>query len=198
MRRLLLVTLLALAGCTATEPGTPTAGETTAEQGTTTSTATTTTTPTTTRTAKPRPRAVDMTAVDICAVLTQLPRAPFGLDDRAPVGGESGAFPGSQDCFTSGIDNNLGLSLVAVVDQGAAEYVDGANADVAEADVEGFTLYVLTPPDPGSCFGALDVNDGQMLYVNYGVSIAGEQPVTPQATLCERVPQIAVAALDLL
>jgi hypothetical protein len=139
-----------------------------------------------------------MGAVDICAVVAALPRAPFGLDDRAPVGGESGAFPGSRDCATSGVDANLGLSLVAVVDQGAAGYVDGADAEVTEADVNGFTLHVLTPPNPASCFGALDVNDGQMLYVNYGVSIAGEQPVTPQATLCERVPRIAAAALDLL
>lgn len=185
MRRLLLVTGLLLAGCTATEPGTPT--ETTSEP--TTTTTITTTTP-------DRPRVLDMAAVDVCGLVGSLPLATFGLDQgRAPTGGESSSFPGSQDCFANGIAANLGLTLVAVVDQGAAEYIDGANAEVSESDVEGFPLYILKPPAPDSCFGALDVADGQMLYVNYGLSAPGSEPVTPQETLCERVPQIAAAAL---
>ncbi len=194
MRRLLLVTgLLLAAGCTATENGNPTAGE----EPTTTTTTTTSTTQETTTT-QSRPRDIDMAGVDICGLVTSLPLPTFGLDQRPPTGGESTSFPGSQDCFANGIQANLGLTLVAVVDQGAAEYVDGANAEVTETEVDGFPLYVLKPPVPDSCFGALDVADGQMLYVNYGLSAPGTQPMTPQATLCERVPQIAAAAITLL
>lgn len=193
MRRLLLVTGLLLAGCTATETGTPTTGDATTTEPTTTTTTTTTTA------AQARPRDIDMAGVDVCGLVGSLPLATFGLDQgRPPTGGESTSFPGSQDCFANGIAANLGLTLVAVVDEGAAEYADGANAEVTETEVDGFPLYVLEPPVPDSCFGALDVADGQMLYVNYGLSAPGTEPVTPQGTLCERVPQIAAAALGSL
>lgn len=189
MRRLLLVTgLLLAAGCTATENGTPTATGTPATGEQTTTTTTTTTT-------QARPRDIDMAGVDVCGLVASLPLATFGLDQRPPTGGESSRFPGSQDCFANGIEANLGLTLAAVVDQGATEYIDGANAEVSETEVDGFPLYVLKPRTPDSCFGALDVADGQMLYVNYGLSAPGAEPVTPQETLCERVPQIAAAAL---
>jgi hypothetical protein len=187
MRRLLLVTgLLLAAGCTASETGTPTTG----------AQATTTTTTTTTTETQTRPRDIDMTGVDVCGLVTALPLATFGLDQRPPTGGESTSFPGSQDCFANGIGANLGLTLVAVVDEGAPDYVEGANAEVSETEVDGFALHVLKPPVPDSCFGAVDVADGQMLYVNYGLSAPGSEPVTPQETLCERVPQIVAAALN--
>jgi hypothetical protein len=188
MRRLLLVTgLLLAAGCTAAEQGTATGGQTT--------TTTTTTTTTETRT---HPREINLTNVDVCELVGSLPLGTFGLDERPPTGGESSSFPGSQDCFANGIAANLGLTLVAVVDEGAADYAGSANAEVSETEVDGFPLYVLTPQVPDSCFGALDVADGQMLYINYGLSAPAEQPVTPQATLCARVPEIAAAAITLL
>jgi len=194
MRRLLVVLGLLLAGCTATEPGSPTAGDQPSETNTTATEAPTTTT----TTAAKRPKNIDMAAVDVCKVLSALPLATYGLDtDRPPLGGESDVFPGSKDCFANGLQSRLGLTLVAVVDQGAPEYADGANAQVKvdRTDVDGFALYVLTPPDPNSCFGVLDVNDGQMLDINYGIVSSGSQPATPQATLCQRVPEIAKAAL---
>jgi hypothetical protein len=139
-----------------------------------------------------------MATVDICAVFSALPLATYGLDtDRPPLGGDSDVFPGSKDCFANGLQSRLGLTLVAVVNQGAAEYANGANSQVKvdRTDVDGFALYVLTPPDPNSCFGVLDVNDGQLLDINYGIVSSGSQPATPQATLCQRVPEIAKAAL---
>ncbi|MFC4858865.1 DUF3558 family protein [Actinophytocola glycyrrhizae] len=191
MRRLLLVTGLLLAGCTATESGSPTG---TATGGTTAPTTTTTTTTTTTEVS--RPRDIDLAGADLCGVVAALPLGTFGLDqDRPPTGGDSTSFPGSRDCFANGIGANLGLTLVAVLDQGAAEYVEGADAEVTESEVDGFPLHVLKPTAPDSCFGAVDVADGQMLFVNYGLSAPGTEPVTPQATLCERVPRIAAAAL---
>ena len=184
------MTGLVLAGCTTGEAGTPTAGD----EPTTTTTATTTST--TTTEAATRPRDIDMAGVDVCELVASLPLATFGLDqDRPPTGGDSTFFPGSKDCFANGIEANLGLTLTAVVDQGAKEYAESAGADTTETEVDGFPLYVVKAPAPDSCFGLLDVADGQMLYINYGLSAPGGEPVTPQDTLCTRVPQIAKAAL---
>lgn len=191
MRRLLVPLLaLLLAGCATTSPGTPTAGNRVTE------TTTTASDPSTTTSAN-RPRNIDLAAVDVCQVVTALPRATYGLDTaRPPLPGDSSTFPGSKDCFANGVQQNLSLLVVAVVDTGVPEYLDGANASIDQADANGFPLYVLTTrASPDSCFGALDVNDGQMLFINYGLATPGGQPATPQPTLCQRVPDIARAAL---
>jgi hypothetical protein len=194
MRRLLVPALaLLLAGCTTTSRGAPTAGD---RPPKTTSSPDTTTTTTTVD----RPRNIDLAAVDICQVVGGLPRATYGLDtDRPPLAGESSIFPGSKDCFAGGIQQNLSLLVVAVATTGTTEYLDGANAEINQTDANGFPLFVLTtPPSPDSCFGAVDVNDGQMLFINYGMAAPGTEPATPQTTLCQRIPDIARAAVALL
>jgi Protein of unknown function (DUF3558) len=197
MRRLIVLGCLLLAGCTTADPGTPTAGDQPHE--TTTATSTPTSAPTTTPSAVHRPRNIDVSAIDICAVVTGL-RANLGLDtDRPPLAGDSGLFPGSKDCFNLGTEANLALTLVAVVNRGATQYLDGANAKIDQTDASGFPLYVLTTPrSPQSCFGVLDVNDGQMIFINFGVASADSPPDTPQTTLCQRVSDIAKAAVALL
>jgi hypothetical protein len=197
MRRLIVFACLLLAGCTTADPGTPTVSD---QPGGTTTNEATTTAATTTTTAVTRPRNIDLTAVDVCQVVTGLPRPDLGLDtDRPPLADDSSLFPGSKECFNNGTAANLALTLVGVVHQGAKEYLDGANAEVHETDVGGFPLYVLTTEaSPGSCFGVLDVDDGQMLFVNYGLASPSSEPVTPQDTLCRRVQDIARAALPLL
>jgi Protein of unknown function (DUF3558) len=198
MRRLLVLVGLLLAGCTTTQPGTPTAGDRPTQPSSTTTETTTTTT--TTSVAPARPRNIDLAAVDVCAVVSALPRADLGLDtDRPPLAGDSDLFPGSKDCFANGIQHNLSLLMIAVTSQGAAEFLDGANAEINQTDASGFPLYVLTTQaSPDTCFGVLDVNDGQMLYFSYGLAAPGTEPVTPQTTLCQRVPDIARAALSRL
>lgn len=199
MRRLLVVAAgLLLVGCTTNEAGSPTAQHTTT---TTTRTAapTTTTTEATTTTTRPRPKAIDLAGVDVCQLIGKLPLGDYGLDPaRPPTGGPSSAFPGAQDCFANGPAANLGLTIVAVVDQGAGEYLDGAQGDVEEAAAKGFPTYVVKTSDQAACFGVVDVNEGQLLFLNYGLNIAGEEPVTPQATLCDRIPTIAAAAITQL
>jgi len=130
-------------------------------------------------------------------VLAGLPLADLGLDtDRPPLAGDSSLFPGSKDCFANGLQQNVALLVVAVVNQGVAEYLDGANAEVQQSDANGFPLYVLTTQaSPDTCFGVLDVNDGQMLFINYGHGDTEPGQGVPQATLCQRVPDIARAAL---
>jgi len=188
MRRLLSVVALLLAGCTTTDPGSPTAGSSP------TSTESSATATTTSPAGATRPRNVDVAAVDICGLVGSLPRGDFGLDtDRPPTGGDSSLFPGSKDCFANGIQNNLGLLVVAVVDEGAAEFAESANAEVDQTEAGGFPLYILTPPNPGNCVGMLDVNDGQMIYFSYAVGSSDSGPSTPQAALCLRIPDIAMA-----
>jgi hypothetical protein len=37
-----------------------------------------------------------------------------------------------------------------------------------------------------------------MLFINYGMAAPGTEPATPQTTLCQRIPDIARAAVALL
>jgi hypothetical protein len=190
MRRLLVLLFLLLTACTTTTPGSP-AG---------TSGAPATTTPATGSSTQPggdRPKDIDLAAVDLCAVVAALPRADFGLDtDRLPLAGDSSIFPGSKDCFAQGLRTNLALLVVAVLDEGAPGFVETANAKSDRTDALGFPLYLLTnPASSDSCFGALDVKDGQMLYLSYGLAAPDTEPKTPQTTLCQRVPDLARAVL---
>lgn len=193
-----LVALLLVAGCSRAESGEPTAGDEPVTTETETATATETEPPTDEPTAPSvnRPRDVDLAAVDICQVVGTLPLRDYGLDgDRPPVGGNSSLFPGSKDCFAGGIQNNLSLTLVAVTTEGADSFVDSANAEAAASSAAGFPLTVLKPRNPANCFGVVDVADGQFLYLAYGLGSPGQQPATPQTTLCSAVPTIATAAI---
>lgn len=199
--RIVLASLLLVAGCSSAEPGEPTAGDAT----TTTTTEPTTDEPTETSestetgTSVDRPREIDLKAVDICKVVGELPLKSYGLDgDRPPLGGDSTIFPGSKDCFAGGIEKNLSLTLVAVTDESAESFVESANADVTSGEAAGFPLSVLKPAQPANCFGVLDVHDGQFIYVAYGLGSPAEQPVTPQDQLCEAVTTIATATIGAL
>lgn len=131
-------------------------------------------------------------------MLKKVPVRKYGLDGRAPVGGTSSLFPGSRDCFSGGIDHNLSLTLVAVRDQGAGEFTETANAQVTQFDAEGFPLYVLRNDSTWSCFGVLDVHDGQFVWIGYGMGNPSGRPVTPLDTLCKTVPLIAASTVSAL
>lgn len=196
-----IVSLLIVSGCATVESGSPVAKDP-PSTGNTVPTETTEA-PVTTEPETPsvnRPKPVDLTTIDICQVVGKLPLRDYELDgDRPPIGGESSIFPGSKDCFAGGITNNVSLLVVAVTSQGAQSFVDGANvAGKADSVVAGYPLTVLTPGNPDSCFGVLDVHDGQMLYLSYGLSSPTQQPVTPQPELCRTVPKIAEAAVGVL
>lgn len=192
----------AVAGCSAAEPGTPVAGVTvTGEQPTEPEPPAEPTASSPGQTPSvDRPKPIDLTTVDVCQVLAGLPLADYGLDtDRPPLAGDSSLFPGAKDCFANGITNNVSLLMVAVTDQGAAEFAEFANvAGKTETVAAGYPLTVLTPQAPASCLGVLDVNDGQMLYLSYALANPNDQPVTPQAQLCAAVPTIAAAAVGAL
>jgi hypothetical protein len=188
-----IAAMLVLAGCSGTETGTPVAGDTT-------TTSSTTTTTTGSEPGDTRPKEIDMATLDVCGLVSKLPVQQFGIAaDRPPVGGDSSIFPGSKDCYTNDIQANLGLTLVAVATEGAEDYAASvSNAEVLEKEAAGYEVWVLKPTDPSGCLGAVDVNKGQLLFINYGQSRPGDQPVTPQDQLCAKVPEIAAAALGVL
>ena len=189
-----------LAACSNAESGTPRAGDTTkATKPTKTTGDESSESPTSTKPSVDRPKPLDIASIDICQVLAAVPPAPFGLDGRAPLPDDSSAFPGAKNCFSEGISANLGLMLTAVTDEGVDDYVETVTAQPTEKTVKGYRVVVLTPSNhPEDCFGVIDVNDGQLLHINYGPNSPGEPPVTPQATVCERIPAIAEAALTAL
>jgi hypothetical protein len=199
--RIALASLLLVAGCSTVEPGDPkAAGEpvtTTGHPDEPTETSETSDAPPPTEGPR-RPKDIDLAAADICAVVRDLPLRKYGLDGRAPVAGTSQIFPGNKDCFAGGIDKNLSLTLIAVTDQDAADFVSTANAQVTDFDAQGYPLSVLKPAQQANCFGVLDVHDGQFVWIAYGLGSPAERPVTPQEQLCNTVPMIAASAVAAL
>jgi hypothetical protein len=200
--RIALASLLLVAGCSTSEAGAPVpAGDpasTTEQTGEPTETTETPTSSTTVE-GPNRPKDIDVATVDPCALLTKMPVRKYGLDGRAPVDTTSSMFPGSKACYSGGIDKNLGLTLVAVKDKGAGEFLETANAEVTEFDAQGYPLYVLRNEQVvGLCLAVLDVHDGQFIWISYGVSLTGDGPQTPVSKLCKTVPVIAASTITAL
>jgi hypothetical protein len=202
--RITLASLLLVAGCSATEPGEPVAGgDQTERTGEPTEPTGNTETTESAETSEPtdvptRPKDIDLTSVDICAVMKKVPVRKYGLDGRAPIAGTSSVFPGNKDCYSGGTAKRLGLTLIAVTDQDAGDFAETANAEVSEFDAQGYPLYVLKPQQPANCFGMLDVHDGQFVWIAYGSGGPADRPATPQDQLCKTVPMIAASTVSAL
>ena len=141
-----------------------------------------------------------MAAVDPCAVLDKMPRAQVrSRRPTGPVGSTSGVLPRQQGLLTGGIPKNLGLTLVAVKDKGAAEFLETANAEVTEFDAQGYPLYLLQNEEiVGLCLGLLDVHDGQFVWITYGMASTTDRPEIPSAKFCKTVPVIAASTVTAL
>jgi uncharacterized protein DUF3558 len=199
--RIALASLLLVAGCSSIETGDPTAVD---EPTTTTGGAPTTepgdpTTTTTPSKGPKRPKDIDVGKVDACQIMNKLPVRKYGLDGHKPLGGTSSVFPGAKDCFSSGIANNLALDLTVVTDQGASDYLQTANAKITPFQAQGYPLYVLENEQATfSCFGVLDVHDGQFVWITYSMASPTDTPKTPKAKLCKTVPMIAASTVKAL
>ncbi len=200
--RIALASLLLVAGCSTSEAGTPapadqppSAAEQSGEPGEPTESAA----PSTTGEGPKRPKDIDIAAVDPCAVLNKMPVRKYGLDGRKPVGSTSGFFPGNKACYSGGFAKNLGLTLVAVKDKGAAEFLETANAEITEFDAQGYPLYLLQNEEiVGLCLGLLDVHDGQFVWITYGMASTTDRPEIPSAKFCKTVPVIAASTVTAL
>jgi Protein of unknown function (DUF3558) len=200
--RITLASLLLVAGCSTTESGEPTAGAGQTEEPTESATQPPETTDTT-QSEEPsdvptRPKNIDLSSVDICAVMNKVPVRKYGLDGRAPISGTSSVFPGNKDCYSGGTTKKLALTLIAVTDQDAGDFAETANAEVSEFDAQGYPLYLLEPEQPANCFGMLDVHDGQFVWIAYSSGGPADRPVTSQDKLCKTVPMIAASTVSAL
>ncbi|HEY7597467.1 MAG TPA: DUF3558 domain-containing protein [Actinophytocola sp.] len=194
-----LASLLLVAGCSATRTGEPTTDKPPATGETTTGRTDEPTRGPTPSEGPKRPKDIDIASLDPCALMNKVPVRKYGLDGRKPVGGTSSLFPGNKDCFSGGIDNNLGLTFVAVADKDAGDFVETANARVTEYDAEGYPLYVLQNQNARlTCFGVLDVHDGQFIWIAYGMGSPNQRPITPKTKLCQTVPMIAASTVSAL
>lgn len=144
-----------------------------------------------------RPKKLDMAKADPCRLVDGLPRRTFGLDDRKGVADDDSAvFPGNPSCFTLGFRTNLGLSVVTVSTEGVTSYIESVKVYPTPVTVKGYPAYVLAPEQqPENCYGVVDVNDDQLLYLSYGLNIPDGEPITPQQVLCQRIPELAEALL---
>lgn len=201
--RLLLAAacLTVLAGCSEANPGRPVAAGSSERPPTSTSTSDTSDPGTTSAppTSSNRPKAIDMAAVDPCKLLRDVRPTDFGIDMATDgTGGNSSVFPGSKDCSASGVRSNMGLGLTAVVTEGFDSYTGSINPDkaaVTNGEVGGFRFAQVRPTRPESCFGVVDVNDGQMLYLVIG---SYSDPPASQDTMCGLVPRITEVAMKVL
>lgn len=194
------VSLLLLAGCSGSEQGNPVAGDgTTTDRPTGEPGTTEPAPPTTSEPGANRPRDIDLTKADICEAVGKLPLTSYGMDaGHPPRASKSSIFPNSTNCFAEGVAKNLSVSVVGVVSQGFDSYVSTSIAQVTKGTAAGFPSAVIKGQDKTVCFDVVDVHDGQMVYVAYGMNSPTGKPATPQPTLCQRAQAIAAAVTTAL
>jgi hypothetical protein len=187
--------LIAVAGCSTPEQGSPIAGgggDTTAEASTSATSA-----PPTSKAPVPRPKPIDLSGTDGCKIMGQMPAADFGYQGRTPTLVKSLAFPAAMDCIVVAPAANLALSITTLTNVDAEEFASGAHGEVTRVTLVGFPAFAVTVPDlPASCFTGVNVSDGQMLYLQWRYSRSENIPPTVQ--LCENAQRAATAAMKVL
>jgi hypothetical protein len=190
MRRLAVPFLLAavLAGCSSTEPGTPSAGNQTGSAPTTGSS--TGTAPVN------RPKAVDLLALDPCSLITPEQKTALGLSKVEPGTSLPDYGEGSKRCNQSYADRKYVGTIYTLVNGG----VDRLKRTIGESKltslrVAGYPAYQTKRESPGSvgnCEIYIDANDGQLLLVD-AFGALGEETATLDGA-CERSKAAAEAA----
>ena len=176
---------LLLAGCTQTSAGTA------LPDGTSTATAEPDTTTSSTEPSSERPREIDLSGKDPCAIpQTDWPK--FGIE-RPGAPGESPDFK-SPDCYYSGDRaGNLTLVVTAGIEIWTEETY---NAEIEDAEpIDGFpTITVASNVDRRACLAVVDVADGQFLMTT--TSPNPNDPNNPER--CDLAYQLAESAMKTL
>jgi hypothetical protein len=190
MRRLAVPFLLAavLAGCSSTEPGTPSAGEQTGSAPTTGSSAG--------NAPVNRPKAVDLLTLDPCSLITPEQRTALGLSKVEPGTPEADYGEGSKRCNQSYADRKY-LGTIETLVNGGVDRLKRTTGEskLTSLQVAGYPAYLTQRESPGSvgvCEIYIDAHDGQLLLVDtYGG--LGEESATLDGA-CERAKAAAAAA----
>jgi hypothetical protein len=177
-----------LAGCSSTQPGTPTAGNQTGGTPTTGTSAG----------AAPvnRPKAVDMKTLDPCSLITPDAKAALGLriveaGNPLPDYGE-----GSKRCNQTYEDRKYIANIHTLVNGGVDRLKrTTGEAKLTSVQIAGYPAYLTRRDSPGSagaCEIYIDANDEQLLLVN-AVAGMGDSTATVDGA-CERATALANAA----
>ncbi|MCX2948217.1 DUF3558 domain-containing protein [Lentzea sp. NEAU-D7] len=194
MRRLAIPFLLAavLAGCSSTEPGKPSASDQTGSAPTTgTSTGTTPVN---------RPKAVDLTAVEPCSLITSEQRTALGLSKVEPGNPLPDFGEGSKRCNQTYASVKFVSSIHTVLNGGADRLKrTTGESKLTSLQVAGYPAYLTQREAPGGapvCEIYVDAHDGQLLLVDAG-GVFGEKGNTPEAA-CAQAKALATAAATVL
>lgn len=177
---------LVLVGCTAREPGDARPG---VDATSTTSEAAPTTT-----TRSPRPEEIKLDGVDPCKVLTvdqmkQLSVVETELQENDLSG--IGKFPLCD--YSSKGAPRFGYGVGLVTSKGIEHWQGNGNVDVSQVEVSGYPAaqLVLTGTDDAMCSIAVDVADGQQLFVDFN-PVGGDYS---QEKMCQNAKKAAELAL---
>ncbi|MCP3799660.1 DUF3558 domain-containing protein [Allokutzneria sp. A3M-2-11 16] len=161
--------------------------------------------PTTTVSTTPpvqRPRLLDMTKVDPCALFTPEQQRAFGID-LPPTPDDSAVFQ-SKSCFLANEKGFEAIGFIAIPHSGVDRFSAGkVNADVRDLTVSGFpakeNVVRITIPDyPPTCDVVVDVAPGQVLNVTYKETVRSGPPVRDREYVCRRAKEAAEAAISTL
>lgn len=178
-----------LVGCTSVGGGNPTPAPTT-----TGSSKTTTSAP-----ASDRPAVIKLDGLDPCKALTTDNQKQLGTSSAEPE--SSDLIPGaaSKACVfasTPGTGRLFSYAVDLVTGKGIEHWKGSGNQDVASSKVSDFPAKRVTfkGTDKFECSVAVDVADGQQLFVQY-LPIGRDEP---QETLCQKAEKGAELALATL
>lgn len=177
-----------LVSCTSTQEGSPepenTSAGSTESPGTTKSSA------------APRPREIRVDGVDPCKLLTAEQMAQLGVNAGERNDSDIVKTGNAPTCEFSGDDlgTNYGVALVA--DRGIDYWTGAGNTDVSAIKVSGFEAKRISLSGvEANCAVAVDVADGQQLYVDF-IPIGSDKPSKDE--MCQNVEKGAGFALATL
>ncbi|WP_187313467.1 DUF3558 domain-containing protein [Actinosynnema mirum] len=155
------------------------------------------TAPTSTSKASNRPRELKLDGLDPCKVLTADQAKQLGVPESEPGDPKLGRFENVPNCYYSSLRGpsfsyTIGFNSTA----GYEAWNSGGNLDVSPMAVSGYdAVWIKFKGDtPDSCTLAVDVADGEHLYVNY--MPIGEKGT--QEELCQKATTATEMALATL
>ncbi len=146
----------------------------------------------------PRPRAIDLTGVAVCSLLTPEQQRQLGTDRPPKAGVDTGAYRNSYCDFRRSLSSpRFGYQITIVTHEDAAVYLtDERNAVARVVSVAGFpAVEARSPDDERGCFVLVSTKDGQYFDVQYGES-TGSTDTTEVA--CEKARVAAEMAMQTL
>ena len=153
----------------------------------------------TTRDTATRPASIDLRDVDPCALVDGLDKPALGLDERAAITQKLPLLPDSKACFVSGAETNTSLAVGVVRGAGVGEFVQLTPGESDPLTAAGYPGVEVVPSGIGSvCLGAVDVADGQFVYLKVAAANPVVTPLPSVDELCRTLPRAADAVITAL